>query len=123
MPGWYGVGLDGSLAEYRPGDGIGSIGKPIGPMLKRVEDWLHAGIEVKIVTARVAAQGGTNEDGVVDSVEFVEAQRKLIQDWTERYLGKRLEVTASTDFEMIQLWGDRCVQVIPNTGIAIMAVI
>ena len=39
--------------------------------------------------------------------------------WCEEHIGARLEVTATKDFEMIELWDDRCVQVIMNTGIPI----
>jgi hypothetical protein len=39
-----------------------------------------------------------------------------IQDWCEKHIGRRLEVTCQKDFAMIELWDDRCVQVVCNTG-------
>ncbi len=34
-----------------------------------------------------------------------------------KHIGKELEITNVKDFGMIELWDDRAVQVIPNTGI------
>lgn len=39
-----------------------------------------------------------------------------IQDWCEEHIGVRLEVTDRKDFGMTELWDDRAVQIIPNTG-------
>jgi hypothetical protein len=39
-----------------------------------------------------------------------------IQDWTQKHLGQRLRVTCSKDIMMIELWDDRAIQVIANTG-------
>lgn len=117
--GWIGVDLDGTLAMYESGQGIDTIGAPIKAMVQRVRYWLSSGVEVRIVTARVAACGRSNDDGVADSEEFAKSQRKMIADWTRRYIGEELESTSSKDFQMISLWDDRCVQVITNTGLAI----
>lgn len=41
----------------------------------------------------------------------------MIQDWLENECGlPRLEVTCKKDFEMIELWDDRCRQIKSNTG-------
>jgi hypothetical protein len=104
ISGWIGVDLDGTLAEYH-GWVDGEIGKPVPAMLERVKKWLAQGQTVKIFTARVCT-------GDVE-------QTKKIQDWCEFYLGQRLDVTATKDFAMIELWDDRCVQVVPNMGISI----
>jgi hypothetical protein len=76
-------------------------------MVKRVRDWLDEGREVRIVTARVGPGVSLPDKG---------EQRKLIQDWCVKNLGKKLPVTASKDFEMIVLYDDRAVQVETNTG-------
>lgn len=107
--GWIGVDLDGTLAYYE-GWNNGLIGGPIPVMLARVKQWLAEGHTVKIMTARVY-QGSQ-----VRSTAEIEAQRSKIQDWCQKHLGQRLEVTCNKDYAMIQLWDDRCVQVIPNTG-------
>lgn len=114
MSGWIGVDLDGTLAKYEGWIHETHIGDPVPAMLARVKDWLARGIEVRIVTARVAA----------DDVPIVGDKARLsssdictaIQDWTEKHLGMRLSVTCKKDFGMVELWDDRCVQVIPNTG-------
>lgn len=104
--GWIGVDLDGTLAEYH-GWNNGLIGAPVPAMVKRVKEWLAEGVTVKIFTARVCS-------GDVD-------QRIAIKDWCKLHIGQELDVTALKDFAMIELWDDRCVQVIPNTGIPIIS--
>lgn len=104
--GWIGVDLDGTLAEYDHWRGVEHIGKPIGPMVERVNRWLAAGREVKIFTARV---GGRD-------LEDAEAARCHIEDWCGQVFGQRLEVVCCKDFNMVELWDDRAVQVVPNTG-------
>jgi hypothetical protein len=101
--GWIGVDLDGTLAEYH-GWAEGMIGKPIPKMLQRVKYWLLAGKDVRIFTARVSHP-------VVR-----EKAKALIEQWCVIHIGKILPITCRKDFEMIELWDDRCVQIIPNTG-------
>jgi len=48
--------------------------------------------------------------------EDVEGIRELIQKWCEEHLGQVLPVTHEKDHKMIELWDDRCRQVIKNTG-------
>lgn len=104
--GWIGVDLDGTLAHYEGWKGIDHIGEPIPKMVDRVKAWLAEGIEVKIVTARVA----------VDDEEYALEILKHICAWCEKHIGQVLVVTNEKDMCMVQLWDDRCVQVIPNTG-------
>ena len=113
--GWIGVDLDGTLAEYHGWLG-GAVGKPIKPMVDRVKEWLAAGIEVRIMTARVAECGRTNDDGQTDDYTFTQLQRQVIEDWCESVFGQKLKVTATKDFQMVELWDDRAVQVETNTG-------
>lgn len=101
--GWIGVDLDCTLAYYDGWKGEEHIGDPVPLMLQRVKDWLDKGVTVKIFTAR--ANLGLS-------------QISIIQDWLETKCGlPRLEVTATKDFNMIELWDDRCVSVLENTGI------
>lgn len=74
-------------------------------MQERVKRWLAEGKEVRIFTARAYATGF---DGA--------AARLVVEDWAEKHLGKRLKVVCQKDYQMIELWDDRAVQVIPNTG-------
>lgn len=101
--GWIGVDLDGTLAEYDGWKGPDHIGAPVPLMVERVKKWLSDGIPVKIFTARV---WGEDRDGVAT----------IIQDWCEKHIGQRLEVTCTKDYGMLSLWDDRAIQVIPNTG-------
>jgi hypothetical protein len=86
MSGWIGVDLDGTLAEYSGFQGATEIGDPIPKMVARVKRWLAADIQVKVMTARVAMPHG------------------------------RAQAEAAIKAWMIELWDDRAVQVIPNTG-------
>lgn len=103
--GWIGVDLDGTLAEYDSWRGADHIGKPIPLMLDRVKGWVAANQEVRIFTARV---GGAFEEA--------EAARPVIEAWILKHVGHPLRVTCVKDYGMIELWDDRCIQVIPNTG-------
>lgn len=105
--GWIGVDLDGTLAEYVGWNGPYTVGAPIPKMAERVRKWLAEGIEVKILTARASRDA----DGKRDRVAIV-----VIQNWCQVHFGKKLEVTNEKDYGMIELWDDRAVQVIPNTG-------
>lgn len=103
--GWIGVDLDGTLAEYRPGSfALNLIGRPIKPMIKRVMRWLEQGRDVRIFTARVS------------NPETPEWVRELIGEWALAQFGKKLPITCTKDFDMDELWDDRCVQVETNTG-------
>jgi len=108
--GWIGVDLDGTLAFYDTWqDDPCSIGAPIPVMVERVRGWIRQGYEVRIVTARVGPSLGLK--GIDRS-----AITKAIEDWTERYIGHRLQVTCTKDFQMIRLYDDRACQVEKNTG-------
>jgi len=110
--GWIGVDLDGTLARYDGWTGQYSIGAPVPRMVERVREWLQQGVEVRIFTARVST-GLRNLDGSEFDLEGI---RKAIEDWCERHVGQRLPVTCQKDYAMLELWDDRAVQVIPNTG-------
>ncbi len=100
MSGWIGVDLDGTLAVYGGWKGPGHIGEPVEKMAARVRAWLASGREVRIFTARASSPD----------------QIPPVQDWTERHFGVRLPVTNVKDFAMVELWDDRAVSVIANTG-------
>jgi hypothetical protein len=109
MSGWIGVDLDGTLAEYHGWIPGGGIGKPIRAMVERVKKWLAEGKDVRIFTARVfAAEASGFEHG-----QHILAK---IEDWCLEHLGVILPITCTKDMAMIELWDDRAVQVIPNTG-------
>lgn len=108
--GWIGVDLDGTLAEYRGWQGMGHIGEPIAPMVERVKAWLAAGKDVRIFTARVCS---------CQSQEDIDVFLREYTHWCFRVFGRQLPVTSEKDWKMIELWDDRCVQIMPNTGIMV----
>jgi hypothetical protein len=59
------------------------------------------GYRVKIVTARA---------------QNAELAIPPIRNWLNKHGLPDLEITNAKDMDMIELWDDRCVQVIPNTG-------
>lgn len=101
--GWIGVDLDGTLAQYDGWQGPTHIGPPVPAMLERVKQWLEAGLDVRIFTARVCRKDF--------AVEYA------IRQWCLEHLGQELPVTNQKDYGLVELWDDRAVGVIPNTGI------
>ena len=98
---WIGVDLDGTLAMAEPWQGFEHIGKPVPNMVKRLNVWVGMGYTVKIVTARAASP---------------EVAIPPIKKWLKTHGLPDLEITNAKDMDMIELWDDRAVQVIPNTG-------
>ncbi|MGV2980999.1 hypothetical protein ACERNI_12435 [Camelimonas sp. ID_303_24] len=105
---WIGVDLDGTLAHFDEWRGVEHIGEPVGPMVERVRRWLEEDRLVKIFTARASVDEPLRGEIVAH-----------IHAWLERQDLPRLEVTCIKDLWMRELWDDRAVQVIPNTGISV----
>ena len=121
--GWIGVDLDGTLAYYDGWQGAEHIGKPIPLMIERVKKWLAEGKEVRIFTARVdggnspEVQIAINKNPELIGFRDVALVRNTIECWCECHIGCKLQITNVKDFEMIELWDDRCVAVEKNTGL------
>jgi hypothetical protein len=113
MNGWIGVDLDGTLAEYNGWQGERHIGKPIPLMLERVKQWISEGKDVRIFTARAYRPIELFCDEPMTKREVI----KTIEEWCKEYVGVVLPIVCTKDYGMIELWDDRCVQVIPNTGV------
>jgi len=105
--GWIGVDLDGTLARYDGWVGIDHIGDPVPLMLERVKRWLGEGKDVRIMTARVCPQRNDLDR---------ELAATYISLWCREHVGRHLSITHEKDFQMVELWDDRCIQVEPNTG-------
>ena len=103
---WIGVDLDGTLAHYDKWEGPHKIGKPIKKMAAKVNSWHKQGKIVKIITARVGNQ----------PKRYVDYVTGKIHEWLELNGMPRLEVTATKDLGMVEMYDDRCVQIVPNTG-------
>jgi len=104
--GYIGVALDGTLAHYDGWKGPEHVGDPVPEMLSRVRRWLSEGFEVRIFTARVSPQP--------DHAHVL--ARAAIDQWVMTHIGKPLAVTCQRDVGMVELWDDRCVQVVTNRG-------
>lgn len=104
--GWIGVDLDGTLAVHDGGQGIGTIGEPIPAMIERIKKALADGFEVRILTARVAA----------DDTRDIRRQLELIYAWLEKTGLPHMRVTCRKDMDMVELWDDRAKRVVRNTG-------
>lgn len=98
---WIGVDLDGTLAVWE--EWGKAIGAPVPAMMHRVRAWLDAGIKVKIFTARAA------------DPELIPA----VRDWLSTHGLQELEITNAKDTDMVEMWDDRAVTVVRNTGVAV----
>lgn len=102
--------LDGTLAHYEGWKGVNHIGEPISPMVHRVKAWLNEGKTVKIFTARMHGHGAPIIGGGTEDV------KTPIEEWCLKHIGQVLEITNVKDFGMIELWDDRAIQVVTNSG-------
>ena len=98
---WVGIDLDGCLAVYDKWHGIEHIGEPVEPILDHVLMLREAGVEVRILTARV--QEGLKAIAV-------------IEQWCLEHIGEILPVTDRKDMGMVYMLDDRAVTVEKNTG-------
>lgn len=136
--GWIGCDLDGTLAYYGDWTAWNEFGSPIVPMQQRVVRWLAEGRDVRILTARIGLPQGLSprwgEHAAPLSYSRVKRHTcrltgdkfsdrdmyEAIGTWTLRHVGQALRSQCFKDFMMIEYWDDRCVQVVPNTGISVM---
>ena len=102
---WIAVDLDGTLATHPHAHNNFAIGKPIEKMVNRVIKWLAEGKEVKIMTARAHPANHKFKQNLIDI-------RKFCMD----NFGRVLDITCCKDYNMVELWDDRCVAVEMDTG-------
>jgi hypothetical protein len=126
---WIGVDLDGTTCEYHGWVRWCEFGTPIPAMIERIRRWLAEGKDVRIVTARVGLPrifaGETPRLSVVryntchktgerfSDAEMAEAVQRHLAPHLN---GAILPVQCYKDPFMTELWDDRAVQVVPNTG-------
>ena len=108
--GWVGVDLDRTLAYFDKSQGPEHIGPPITAMLARVKAWLAEGRDVRIFTARVFS------DGTIEGDLYRAVATMAISEWCERWLGKRIPITCSKDYNCTEIWDDRAIQIEANMG-------
>ena len=97
---WYGVDLDGTLATSEGLENLETVGKPVPLMMERVKLWIAQGHKVKIMTARASDPN----------------QIPIVKKWLKKHNLPDLDVTNQKDYDMVELWDDRCIQVLPDTG-------
>lgn len=108
---WDGVDLDGTLAKYDGWKGHTDIGEPIEKMCSFVRKQHEKGRNIRIFTARVSkvSLGDQPKEPVV----------KAIQDWCEKNLGFRPDVTNEKDRWLDRIYDDRAIGVVKNEGILV----
>jgi hypothetical protein len=136
MTEWIGVDFDGTLAEYIDWCGWNTFGKPIPLMVERVKRWIAEGREVRIVTARIGLPLHIEVWDKITGFETIQRLSKAkrykcrisgetysdwnmycaIQAYTLKHVGEKLQVQCYKDYNMIELWDDRAIQVVANTG-------
>lgn len=104
---WYGFDLDGTVAFYDGWISHTHIGEPIPAMVNLIKNYIAMGRRCVIFTARVGSENQTKN----------EEAEAAIKDWTLRHIGQALEVTNKKDPNMIELYDDRAVGIIQNTGL------
>lgn len=105
-PEWYGFDLDGTLA-YTDGkhDDFTKIGEPIPAMIIIIKEYIASGKMVKIFTARYSRRDEC--PGIIPAIE----------EWCEKYIGKKLEITNVKTPGCKQIFDDRAVTVCRNNGV------
>lgn len=104
---WVGFDLDGTLAYYDGWQGFEHIGEPIEEIVDYAKRLLAAGVEIRVMTARVATE---------QSFEDWEAAQIAVRKWCVAQFGQEIVVTAEKDFNMLYLVDDRAYHVEINTG-------
>lgn len=108
---WYGFDLDGTLAASEPGEHAGTvnIGTPVPAMINIVKLYLSQGKKCKIMTARANSAQRDNKPEIITAIE----------KWCLEHIGQVLEVTCVKTGAMKELWDDRAISVLRNTGKAV----
>lgn len=102
---WIGVDFDGTLATYYGWAAPDQLGEPVPAIQQLVREWLEAGEDVRIFTAR----GSLNEEDRKKAYPAME-------EWCLRHLGKVLPITNIKDVGCKLIVDDRAVQCERNTG-------
>ena len=113
------VDMDGTMFEYWGWTKWNSFGKPIPAMVERVLGWIAEGKDVRIFTARMPLP----QDEMVEQTCYKTGEKfngvmmkKAIADHCEASFGHRLRAQCYKDLHTIEIWDDRAVGVVANTG-------
>lgn len=110
----YAVWIDwnGTLVKHRKGDPVWTkdgevvIGAAVTDMVQRVRRHMTKGRRFVLKSAMMSDADPKRRAKV----------EKALGDWSEKWLGKRLEVTATCRPEFIDQWDDKVTRVERNTG-------
>lgn len=124
---WIGFDLDGTLAHHDKWKGPTHIGDPIIPMIDLCRDLISQGKDVRIFTARIyplmyVPYSYQSHVGLAElSYEMMSAHlaADAIRAFSLAHFGRYLAITCVKDYEMWQLYDDRAIQVISNTGVTV----
>jgi hypothetical protein len=108
-----GIDFDGTLAYSGTVVWDGPLGDPIMNAVELARKFIDLGIEVRIFTARVSP---FNKDGSPQTRAGLNEIKNRIGDWTEKYIGKRLDSTNQKDHNTLFIIDDKCIQIIRDTG-------
>ena len=132
--GWIAVDMDGTFLKYNGWVSWCTFGEPIQPMVDRMLRWIHADKkDVRIFTARVGLPVAFHTDGrpFYDRIKRHECKKtgekfsdammvEAIWDHIEPLGLPRLRVQCYKDVGTMEIWDDRCVQVVPNEGVTVI---
>lgn len=111
------VDMDGTLAEYTTWTPWNEFGKPIPQMVARIKQWLAEGKDVRIFTARVPRDDTAVQTCRLTGEKWTGVDMKHeIAAYTEQVVGQRLRSQCWKDFYCLEIWDDRAVGVVANTG-------
>jgi len=111
--------FDGTLAFYDGFQGADHLGAPIPRMVERVREWIRQGREVVIFTSRLSWGAPTSEVPFETTRATAAHQRKLIKAWLREHIGCELPITNVKPYSACEIWDDRAIQVILNTGMTL----
>jgi hypothetical protein len=115
--GWIGVDLDGTLAYYDGWTKWNEFGPPIQAMVERIKGWLAEGKDVRIFTARVPLDDTEPQTCYKSGEQWTGVQMKFyIAEYTQKHVGQRLRSQCYKDLHCIEIWDDRAIGVVANTG-------
>jgi hypothetical protein len=117
------VDMDGTLFEYHGWTKWNEFGPPIKLMVDRVLAWHAEGRDVRVFTARMPLP----QDEMVEQTCYKTGEKfngvmmkKAIADHCEAHFGIRLRAQCYKDLNTIEIWDDRAVGVVANTGLTLV---
>jgi hypothetical protein len=111
------VDMDGTLAVYEGWTPWNVFGAPIPAMVQRIKGWLAEGKDVRIFTARMPLDETAPQKCRHTGEEWTGVQMKWhIANYTELHVGQRLRAQCWKDLNCVEIWDDRAIGVVANTG-------